>query len=397
MSSPMNFSTIEGRNVGAWVILLAFGGLAGLGGLAALYMEHNGHWVTGMNNQVVWGLPHVVAVFLIVAASGALNVASIGSVFGKEPYKPMARLSCLLAGALMAGGLAVLLLDLGRSDRLMVAMTYYNFTSIFALNIFFYSGFFSLVIAYVWTMMDDRVAFFYKPVAVAAFCWRLALTTGTGSIFGFLISRSAYHSAAMAPMFIALSLSCGLAAFVIVMLFIEACTGRAKPSPELLRRMRVLLAVLTAVALYFVFALHLTNYYSAERRDVERFLLFDGGLFTTLLWLGFVCAGSFFPIGLLLGPWAKGSRLLMALASAAVLAGGLSLMYVIIIGGQVYPIEIFPGKIVTSSFFDGVVSTYMPSLPEFVLAAGGVGIAGLIVTVVLWALPMLPDSHQAAE
>ena len=49
---------------------------------AAYHMEHSGHWVTGMSNQVVWGLPHVFAIFLIVAASGALNVASIGSVFG---------------------------------------------------------------------------------------------------------------------------------------------------------------------------------------------------------------------------------------------------------------------------------------------------------------------------
>ena len=29
----------------------------------------------GMNNQIVWGLPHVFAIFLIVAASGVLNVA----------------------------------------------------------------------------------------------------------------------------------------------------------------------------------------------------------------------------------------------------------------------------------------------------------------------------------
>ena len=65
--------------------------LAGLG--AAWYMEHHGHYVTGMSNRIVWGMPHVFAVFLIVAASGALNVASIASVFGRELYKPLARLS----------------------------------------------------------------------------------------------------------------------------------------------------------------------------------------------------------------------------------------------------------------------------------------------------------------
>ncbi len=47
-------------------------------------MEERGHIVTGMNNQIVWGMPHVFAIFLIVAASGVLNVASIGSVFGQD-------------------------------------------------------------------------------------------------------------------------------------------------------------------------------------------------------------------------------------------------------------------------------------------------------------------------
>ena len=82
--------------------LAAIGGLVSLLGLgAALYMETNGHHVTGMNNQVFWGLPHVFAIFLIVAASGALNVASIGTVFGKKAYKPSGPLSGMLAIATM--------------------------------------------------------------------------------------------------------------------------------------------------------------------------------------------------------------------------------------------------------------------------------------------------------
>ena len=46
-------------------------------------------------------------------------------------------LSALLAIALLMGGLMVLMLDLGRPDRLIVAMTHFNFKSIFAMNIFF--------------------------------------------------------------------------------------------------------------------------------------------------------------------------------------------------------------------------------------------------------------------
>ena len=136
---------LQGTSPGYYLLL---GGLTlvTLIGLAAVwFMEHNGHIVTGMNNQIVWGLPHVFAVFMVVAASGALNVASMASVFGKTEFKPLGPLSGLLALALLLGGLTVLMLDLGRPDRLIVAMTHFNFKSIFSLNIFLYSGSWALL------------------------------------------------------------------------------------------------------------------------------------------------------------------------------------------------------------------------------------------------------------
>ncbi|MGW8269769.1 MAG: NrfD/PsrC family molybdoenzyme membrane anchor subunit, partial [Burkholderiales bacterium] len=132
----IEYREIEGRSAGFFGLLGVLALIIAAGLAAAWAMEHRGHVITGMTNRIVWGTPHVFAVFLIVAASGALNVASVASVFGRELYKPLARLSGLLAVALLAGGLAVLVLDLGRPERLIVAMTHYNFKSIFAWNIF---------------------------------------------------------------------------------------------------------------------------------------------------------------------------------------------------------------------------------------------------------------------
>src|SRR3989338_5801517 len=221
-----HFDTIEGRSLGFYALLGILGAFLLAAGLAALYMEHNGHWVTGMSNQIVWGTPHVFAVFLIVAASGALNVASIASVFGRELYKPLARLSGLLALALLAGGLAVLVLDLGRPDRLIVAMTHYNFKSIFAWNIFLYTGFFAVVALYLWAMFERRMNHHAGRVGLVAFFWRLILTTGTGSILGFLVARDAYNSALLAPLFIIMSFSFGLAIFILVLMAACLWSGR---------------------------------------------------------------------------------------------------------------------------------------------------------------------------
>ncbi len=124
--SPMKtptYSEIEGNSPGYYALIAGLGLLVLLCLGSAWYMEHNGHYVTGMDNQTVWGMPHVFAVFLIVAASGALNVASIATVFGRTAYKPLSLLSGLLAIALLVGGLSVLMLDLGRPDRMIVAMT----------------------------------------------------------------------------------------------------------------------------------------------------------------------------------------------------------------------------------------------------------------------------------
>ena len=372
--------------------LLAILALFTLTGIAsAWYMEHYGHIVTGMNNRIVWGMPHVFAVFLIVTASGVLNVASLGSVFGRTPYKPMARLSGLLAIAFLVGGLAVLVLDLGRPDRLIVAMTKYNLKSIFAWNIFLYIGFLVVVAAYLFVQMERRMNRFAPSVGWFAFIWRLVLTTGTGSIFGWLVARQAYDAAVMAPLFIAMSLSFGLAAFLLVTMTVYGLTGRPL-GVHILNRLARLLGIFAAAVLYFTALQHLTNLYAAEHAGVERFILLEGGIYTALFWIVQVVLGGVVPIALVYIPATARTWTGIAAASALVIAGGLAQIYVIIVGGQAYPLILFPGMEVQSSYQDGVVAAYMPSLAEIGLGVGGVAFALAIAAVGMKVLRFLPDS-----
>ncbi|MEN8169710.1 MAG: NrfD/PsrC family molybdoenzyme membrane anchor subunit [Pseudomonadota bacterium] len=387
------FTQIEGGN--GFYGLLGGLGLIILIGLGAVYqMEHGGHHVTGMTNQIVWGIPHVFAIFLIVAASGALNVASIGSVFGKKAYKPLAPLSALLAITLLLGGLTVLVLDLGRPDRLIVAMTNFNPKSIFTWNILLYNGFLGLVIVYLWTMMEKRMNR-YTPIAgFFAFIWRLVLTTGTGSIFGFLVARQGYDAAIMAPMFIVMSFSFGLAIFMLVLMASYKWTERPL-GDAILNRLRKLLGIFIAGAFYFVVVQHVTNLYAAEHHGVEAFILRDGGIYTTLFWLGFVVLGTLAPLALIFAPATAKNRTAMALASALVIVGGFALVYVILIGGQAYPLLMFPGYEVMSSF-EGATNSgayaYTPSLWETLLGFMGVALTLAMTTVAVKALRFLPES-----
>jgi Ni/Fe-hydrogenase subunit HybB-like protein len=389
--NKIEYSTIKGHSVSYYGFLAGLGFIMLLGLLAVWYMEHNGHYVTGMTNQIIWGTPHVFAVFLIVAASGALNVASIASVFGKKIYEPLARLSALLAIALLAGGLVVLLLDLGRPDRLIIAMTYYNFKSIFAWNIILYMGFFAIVGSYIWMMMDSNMHKFKKKVGLSAFVWRLILTTGTGSIFGFLVARSAYDAALMAPMFIIMSFSFGLAIFILVLMASYKWTGR-ELGDVVIARLRNLLGVFVAAVLYFAIVYHLTNLYITEHHGVEKFILLEGGIYTNIFWVGQIIVGGLLPLAMIYAPGVRTCRKTLGLICTMVIVGGMCQMYVIIIGGQAYPMEMFPGYEVTSSFFDGVVAEYSPSLPEILLGLAGMAVSLVLVAFMIKSLSFLPTS-----
>jgi len=373
-----------------YYMLLAAGGLVALAGMYAVHlMEDHGHVITGMNNQIVWGVPHVFAIFMIVAASGVLNVASIGSVFGKALYKARAPLAGLLSIAMLAGGLTVLMLDLGRPDRVIVAATNMNLTSVFAWNVVLYSGMFALVFVYLWTMMERRMNPMTKPVGFAVFAWRFILTTGTGLIFAFLTARQAYGSALLPPMFIVLSFAWGLAVFHLTQTILYAWNDKAL-DPAIMQRKRNLLGVFVVGSLYMVAVYHLTNLYFAQQVGFVRFILVDGGIYPNLFWWGYVVIGNLVPLALIYWPGLGRTRCVFA-ASLLVVLGAFALLYVFIIGGQAYPLNIFPGHEATSSFGDGQIASYSPSIYEFMLGFGGLAIAFITTTVSARVLDFMPQ------
>jgi molybdopterin-containing oxidoreductase family membrane subunit len=376
-----------------WLLFAAGGALAVLGLAAAWLMETQGHVVTGMTNRIVWGLPHVFAIFMIVAASGVLNVASIGSVFARPGYKARAPLSALLCLALLAGGLAVLMLDLGRPDRLVVAATQYNATSVFAWNVLLYSGMAAIVGVYLWMLMERRMHRHAKAAGLAAFAWRLVLTSGTGAIFAFLVARPGYGSAILPPLFIVLSFAWGLAVFLLAEAAVSARTGNAVP-PELAQRMRRLLALFVVTALYLVVIHHLTTAYFARQAGFERFALVTGGVYPLLWWGGYGLAGTALPLLLLWHPRLATPRATLG-AAVLVLAGAFAFLYAFIVGGQAYPLDLLPGHTVRGALGDGEIAPYAPGVPEAALGLGGVALAFLVTLTGVHLLPVAPRDEPA--
>jgi molybdopterin-containing oxidoreductase family membrane subunit len=247
-------------------------------------------------------------------------------------------------------------------------------------------------------MFERRFNGYTQAVGIAALVWRFALTTGTGSIFGFLVARQAYQSALLAPLFIVMSFGWGLAVFLVVQSALLAWHGKALDAAVRQRLMR-LLGVFAATALYLVAVYHMTNLYFARQSSFEAFILLGRGggtVFAALFWAGYVVLGSLLPMLLVFHPRLASERSNRA-AALLVLLGAFAWLYVFIIGGQAFPLDIFPGFEMRSSFGDGAVTSYVPRWPEWLLGLGGVGAAFLVTTVGVRLFEFVPHDAPMAD
>ncbi|MEO5362838.1 MAG: polysulfide reductase NrfD [Magnetococcus sp. DMHC-8] len=386
------YAAIEGRSSGYFKLLGLMGLLVALGGAAFVYIEVNGHGVTGMNNTVVWGLPHIFAISLLVMASGSLNLGSMSTIFAVKHFKPFGRFSAFLAIALLAGGLTVLTLDLGRPDRMLLIMLHMNFRSMFTWNVFLYSGFTVLCFLYLWSMFQFPQ--FTKVAGSAAFAWRFVLTTGTGSIFGVIHAREVFHSAITAPTFVAISLTSGTALSILLLVTSFRLTGRVLDL-RLVHALRNALIFFLLLVLYLLVVEKFTKFYSPAFYDVEQWIL--TGSYAWLYWGGVVLLGVIAPLAVLFNHHWGNQMGGIVLAAALVVMGLFLFVGFVLVAGQSYPLNMFPGYEVTSVFQDGMEGSYAPSLVELLLGLGGVGVSGLLYLLGIRFFRLLPQKATAPE
>ena len=118
----------------------------------------------------------------------------------------------------------------------------------------------------------------------------------------------------------------------------------------MLRRLKNLLGVFVAAIFYFTVVYHLTNLYGTENHAVEAFILRDGGVYTWMFWIGWVLLGMLVPMGILFHPVAgHAARRDRHRIALLVVLGGLSAIYVIVIGGQAFPLSMFPDQTIIDS------------------------------------------------
>ncbi|ACV23770.1 putative hydrogenase 2 b cytochrome subunit [Slackia heliotrinireducens] len=370
----------------AAIVLIGFG--------MYVYQLANGLGVTGMNNSTSWGAYLTCFMFFVGLSAGGLIVASSASIFHVEKYKAVAlpAVICSLV-CICAAGLCVLI-DLGGIQRIWRMFTGMNFLSPLAWDVCVITIYIIINLFYLYFMCSKKadpakvsiVSRFALPVAIL-------VHSVTAWVFGMEIAREAWHTAILAPIFVASALDSGLA-LLLLALFALRVRGIFHTADELITSLAGLLCACVSVDFYFIFCEILTTAYNGTEGGmaVINTLLFGGT--APFFWFEIVC-GLGVPFIILVFAKNRRNMKLVGIASALIVAGVFCKRCWLMFTGFATPNIVGANGITlgtTAAQTGGaanmwsVLGTYMPTLPEVCISVSVFALAGLAFIVLCHAL-----------
>ncbi|MFC2002565.1 NrfD/PsrC family molybdoenzyme membrane anchor subunit [Chloroflexota bacterium] len=383
-----NFVTLEGKSRSYYVVVAVLAALA-LSGLICFAISYiKGHQVFGSSNVIPWGMPIVLTIYLIGLSAGSLILSSLTYVFGREEYRPIARMAVFLAIALIFGAMLSIAIDLGRPEkfwRLLMFFYLNNMTSMFAINGILYGGYFVLSLTYLGFILANQLRL-TRIMGIIAVCWAVLVHMGTGAIFGFIAARETWVSPIKPLEFLAAALTSGVALLILSVIVVLKSSGR-NVKKEMITSLGRMLSAFIVILLALVFVDKLTHFYSPDR-GATVFML--AGQFSWIFWAFQIGMGAIIPLAILFNPRLNKTVRGVALAAVSVVIGVFFERYYLVIPGAAYPLHYYPGKI---EGVWGAVGSFPLTPAETLLSVGIVALLGLLFVLGLKYLELLPPKE----
>lgn len=249
----------------------------GLG--AWIYQVSNGLIVTGMRNVVSWGLYITLFMFFVGLSAGGLIVSSSATVFNIEAFKKISKPAVLLSTVCIMLAAMFIFVDLGKPARLFNLLLHPQLTSPLIWDFVVITIYFIVSVLYMYYMSrpnpDQKKLNIISRIALPV---AVLVHSVTAWIFGLQIAKVSWHSALMAPIFVASALSSGLA-LLLIALYLMKKFGEYELDKKLFTTLAGLLAVFVAVDAFFIGCEILTAVYAGEATVMAAMgALFTGSL-----------------------------------------------------------------------------------------------------------------------
>lgn len=381
---------LKGFTKGERAVAVACAVLAAVAFGCWVYQQIGGLGVTGMSNATSWGLYISCFMFFVGLSAGGLIVASSAHVFHIEKFKKVAvpAVICSTVCICLAG--AFVLIDLGGIARVWRMFTGPNFASPLVWDMTVITIYLVINILDLYWMCSKKAD--SRKVEVLS---RIALPVAilvhsvTAWIFGLQVSREGWHTAIMAPIFVASAMDSGLAILLLSLLRLEKAK-LTETGSKLFASLAGLLCTCIAVDAYLIGCELLTSAYG--QTDMGAFILgqMTGGATAPFFWFEAVF-GLAVPFCILVFARNRRSKLLIGIASGLVVLGvfckRLWLLFTSFIMPNVYGgagITLGTKEAQMGSAADtwATLGSYAPTAVELLIVIGAVA-AGILAWMIL--------------
>jgi molybdopterin-containing oxidoreductase family membrane subunit len=367
-------------------------GILSLAGFGALgYQLVNGLGVTGMNNATSWGLYITMFMFFVGLSAGGLIVSSSATVFNIPSFKVVAKPATILSTVCIIIAAAFIMVDLGSPFRFLNLLLHSQFKSPLMWDVVVVTLYLTINVVYLYLMTrkepNKKALSFMSRVALPV---AILVHSVTAWVFGLQIAREGWHSALMAPLFVASALDSGLALLIIVLVLLlkfKVFTVEKK----LITTLAGLLVTCVAVDAYMVFSEILTMYYPQE----ESVMLVLNEMLkgsTALFFWGEVILGFVIPLAILLFKKNREKTSLVIISSVLIIIGVFFKRVWLLFTSFIHPhVEGAPG--ITLGYYSPSESPnvfpdfwtlhgqYAPSIIELAIVVGMIAFGALLFTI----------------
>jgi Ni/Fe-hydrogenase subunit HybB-like protein len=249
--------------------------------------------VTGMTDQVSWGLYIANFTFLVGVAAAAVMLVIPVYVYHNRPLHDLVIFGELLAVSAIIMCMLFVTVDMGRPDRLHHMMLRFNWpVSMLTWDVIVLNGYILLnlhicgYLIYCAYQRRKPSRLFYIPFVFIAIAWAVSIHTVTAFLYSGLGSRPIWNQAILAPRFIASAFASGPAIIIITLQIIHRFTRYDVPREALMLLRQIVLVALT-ISMFLLISELFTEFYTDSTHVVSVVYLFFGlhGYYGLVPWI----------------------------------------------------------------------------------------------------------------
>lgn len=288
-------------------------------------------------HQVEWGGLLALYFFVGGLSAGSFITSAVAALLKKEKYRPLIKIGGILALVFIALTPVLLIVELEQPTRFwhLFVPTYIHLTSFVGWGTIFLSLFGLVCLLYYLAIRreDEKNIRLLGGIGIPL---AMFVATYTGYVLASVQGRALWNSAILPVLFMVSAVISGLA--IVLASAIILNKTKETVSGDVLVKMATIMGLFLILDLLLFAADGYVAYTSGVEEHEAAMILLSGPL--SFLFIGVqLVIGALIPILLLLSPGLKGSSTGQLVASIFVLAGALTMRYLVLAAGQAVPLS----------------------------------------------------------